>query len=279
MTRAPVRLEPRFVDGPSGRLFMQVVVPAESPAIAAVLILPPIGEEMNKSRRMLSLQAQNLANKGVVAILPDLYGLGDSEGSVADASLEIWRADLEHICAWIVSAHKPQRLHLLALRSGALFLSMVDPMRFSVKSWILWSPEKTGARTVKNLYRQALITARSHSDSNISIAELREQTLRDGFIEVAGYQWPSALINELEHTDLPESLPPGVHAEWMDVRAALDSNIAPDIPPVVRRWDESCRQVRYQVVDGPPFWQTAEISTVPELIALTTANVVDARYG
>ncbi len=279
MTRAPVRFEPGFVDGPSGRLFTQVVVPAEAPASAAVLMLPPIGEEMNKARRMLSLQAQNLAHRGVVAILPDLYGLGDSEGTVADASLEIWRADLEHICGWIFTAYKPQRLHLLALRSGALFLTMVDPMRFSVRSWILWSPEKTGARMVKNMYRQALIAARSHNDSNISTAELRDQTLRDGYIEVAGYHWPSELIDELEHTDLPESLPPGVDAEWIDVRAAPDSNIAPSIPPIVKRWDESCRQIRYQVVNGPPFWQTAEISTVPELIALTTANILDARYG
>ena len=88
------RLCPLFIDGTAGRLFAIYLAPApEAPRRGAVLYLPPFAEEMNRSRRMVLLQARRMVELGYQVLIVDLYGTGDSEGDFADARWAIWRAD------------------------------------------------------------------------------------------------------------------------------------------------------------------------------------------
>src|SRR6185436_14934074 len=59
-----------------------------------------IAEEMNKCRRMIAEAANALAALGVAALVPDLFGTGDSEGEFRDADWETWKADLDTAVAW-----------------------------------------------------------------------------------------------------------------------------------------------------------------------------------
>jgi hypothetical protein len=54
-------LEPGFIDGAQGRLFVLLRAPARA-AAPAVLVAPPFGDEMNKSRRMVTDLAQVLGD-------------------------------------------------------------------------------------------------------------------------------------------------------------------------------------------------------------------------
>ena len=47
---------------------------------AGVLIVAPMGEEMNKCRRMMALAARALQAAGLGALYIDCYGTGDSAG-------------------------------------------------------------------------------------------------------------------------------------------------------------------------------------------------------
>jgi len=80
------RFEPFFLDGPAGRIF--AILRAASDARHAVLIIPPFGEEMNKSRRQFTEVAQRLVGNGFAVLVVDLYGTGDSEGEFSEASWE-----------------------------------------------------------------------------------------------------------------------------------------------------------------------------------------------
>jgi exosortase A-associated hydrolase 2 len=238
-------------------------------------MLPPIGEEMNKSRRMFSLQAQHLAKHGVISVIPDLYGLGDSEGATLESTFDVWQVDLVRIIDWISSAYEPRCLQLLALRSGALLTDFVFREQLKVARLLLWSPSVKGARTVKELYRQALIFERNRGNEDVTVQGLKDRTSECGLIEIAGYEWSADLLRQLQSAALPESVPDETNVVWFDVRAGFDSDSPPPEPPLAARWRNAGTSVNHQYVSGPPFWQTSEISTITALTEATTAAVLE----
>jgi len=80
-----VTLEPRFLDGLRGRLFVVRRAPAADDRGIDVVIAPPFAEEMNRSRRMMVLLAIALAERGFGCLAVDPFGTGDSDGDFADA--------------------------------------------------------------------------------------------------------------------------------------------------------------------------------------------------
>jgi len=53
---------------------------------STVLIAPPFGEEMNKTRKMLTEVAGALQVRGVATLVVDLHGAGDSAGASRSGS-------------------------------------------------------------------------------------------------------------------------------------------------------------------------------------------------
>ena len=85
-------MNPFFLVGGQGTLFAIYYPPAAGvPRRDGVLYVPPFAEEMNKSRRLVALQARRLAAAGFGVLVPDLYGTGDSAGDFAEARWSIWR--------------------------------------------------------------------------------------------------------------------------------------------------------------------------------------------
>ena len=68
----------------------------------------PFAEEMNKSRRMVALQASALADAGYAVLQLDLDGCGDDSSGFADASWEGWCSDVVRACRWMGS-NSPDR--------------------------------------------------------------------------------------------------------------------------------------------------------------------------
>lgn len=73
---------------------------AEAPPI---LFVPPLFEEMNRSRALLAAVMRGLAGRGHGCWLIDLPGTGESEDALETATLETWRdairAGSEHVAA------------------------------------------------------------------------------------------------------------------------------------------------------------------------------------
>jgi alpha-beta hydrolase superfamily lysophospholipase len=87
-------------------------------AAPAILIVPPLFEEMNRTRALIAATMRRLAGEGFGCWLPDLGGTGESERDLADMTWDEWRHDVTSACAYVTEkAGKPL---VVSLRGGAL---------------------------------------------------------------------------------------------------------------------------------------------------------------
>lgn len=89
--------------------------PEDGPAI---LFVPPLFEEMNRTRALLAGTMRLLAAQGFGCWLPDLIGTGESERALDEVAWSDWRHDVTAASAHVVEkAGKPL---VASLRGGAL---------------------------------------------------------------------------------------------------------------------------------------------------------------
>ncbi|MGQ0660280.1 hypothetical protein [Sphingosinicella sp.] len=101
--------------GKAGPEWMMRIGAAEVPAI---LFVPPLFEEMNRTRALIADVMQRLAALGHGCWLPDLSGTGESLRALGDVHWSDWRHDVTAASAY-VSERAGQPL-IASLRGGTL---------------------------------------------------------------------------------------------------------------------------------------------------------------
>ena len=84
----------------------------------AILFVPPLFEEMNRTRALLAAVMRRLAAQGFGCWLPDLSGTGESERDLGEVAWDEWRHDVTSASAYITE--KARRPLIASLRGGAL---------------------------------------------------------------------------------------------------------------------------------------------------------------
>jgi pimeloyl-ACP methyl ester carboxylesterase len=110
----------------------------------ALLFLPPLFEEMNRTRALLATTMRSLAGRGFACWLPDLPGTGESERPLGEVSWQDWidAATAAFAAAGAVAA--------VALRGGALL---------DVAAAVRWRfAPAPGASLARDLSRAGLMT-------------------------------------------------------------------------------------------------------------------------
>jgi len=260
--------DPYVLAGTAGSLFALHFAATRRPQ-RAVLILPPFAEELNKSRRMLSLAARALQSAGIEVLLIDLFGTGDSGGDFGDATLAVWRDDLRRGAAWL-AARGVARLDVLAVRGGALLLEdLAPPPGVDHGRVVLWQPVTSGRLLIAQFLRLRVAEGMSSSDRAGS-PDARALLQSASRVEVAGYTVSNDLVHRLEGITDPLTSAGAWEAwDWLEV-----SGPGVDKPGVAaQRTIAAMRargmRVRESIVEGEPFWATPEIAVVPALIDAT----------
>jgi exosortase A-associated hydrolase 2 len=260
--------DPYVLAGTAGSLFA-LHFAATRRSQRAVLILPPFAEELNKSRRMLSLAARALQSAGIEVLLIDLFGTGDSGGDFGDATLAVWRDDLRRGAAWL-AARGVARLDVLAVRGGALLLEdLAPPPGVDHGRVVLWQPVTSGRLLIAQFLRLRVAEGMSSSDRAGS-PDARALLQSASRVEVAGYTVSNDLVHRLEGITDPLTSAGAWEAwDWLEV-----SGPGVDKPGVAaQRTIAAMRargmRVRESIVEGEPFWATPEIAVVPALIDAT----------
>jgi pimeloyl-ACP methyl ester carboxylesterase len=110
----------------------------------ALLFLPPLFEELNRTRALLAATMRRLAARGFACWLPDLPGTGESERALEDMSWQAW------LDAASAAFEASGAVASVAVRGGAL-LDGMSPVRWR------FAPA-TGASLARDLARAGLMT-------------------------------------------------------------------------------------------------------------------------
>ncbi len=84
----------------------------------AILFVPPLFEEMNRTRALLAAVMRRLAAQGFGCWLPDLSGTGESERDLAGVAWDDWRHDVTAAAAHVTE--KAGKVLVASLRGGVL---------------------------------------------------------------------------------------------------------------------------------------------------------------
>lgn len=278
-------MQPFFLDrsaGASGRLFAVLHWPA-GPVCGLVVHAHAFGEEMNKSRRMVALQARALAAAGHAVLVPDLSGCGDSEGDFSQATWDGWVEDLAFACRWLrqradaaATASGPSASLDLAApplavwghRAGALLATQVAARLGDVAHLLLWQPTPAGKAVLQQFLRLATVGDLLGGQAATGTAALRQRLLGGEAVEVVGYELNPALGIGLDAARLEHAA--GVcRLTWLECSPRDGATLAPAAAATLGAWRGAGCDVQALAVQGPAFWQTTEIEDAPALIKAT----------
>jgi exosortase A-associated hydrolase 2 len=262
-----------FLDGEQGRIFClrnrdQQVAPR-----SAALLLPPFGDEMNKSRHVLTQLVNVLGCTGHDVIMPDLYGTGDSEGDFGDASISAWHQDIENVMG-LFSSEVP--LHVIGLRFGALLATDIASDKPRIVALTLIHPIIDGAQQLTQLLRLRTAGNLSASRDKETLQGLRQRLVEGESLEIAGYSISSRLATQLADLRLRDYRPAeDIRVNWLEIAAGQGQALAPAGGKLYQRWEAEGARVTARVLSCPQFWATQEIAQCPELVSMVSGLVRD----
>lgn len=267
-------LTPFFLDTGAGQRFC-IHHPAHGGAAkASVLYLHPFAEEMNKSRRMAALQARALARSGCSVLQVDFGGCGDSCGDFGNASWQGWIDDAIAGARWLQQRDDRVPFWLWGLRAGCLIATATAARLGEPCNLLLWQPTLKGKTALQQFLRVGMAGGLAAGSTKDTGKTLREKLARELTVEIAGYRLNASLARDLDAATL-QAPPQAQRIEWLEVSSAPQPMLLPASAQIIADWTEAGHSVHSQIVCGPPFWQTSEISEAPALIDHTLASLLD----
>lgn len=210
-----------------------------NPARATILIVPPLFEEANRTRRTLVLAMHALAAQGFAAVLPDLPGQNESLVPLESVDLDQWRTALADCAAAL-----PTPVLVASVRGGCLIDDWVNATAF----WRL--VPVSGASLLRTLLR-ARVTSDRESGMESSIDSLKKSAI-DAPLLLAGNPLSPAMVTQLGEADAAAvaplrsvSLNSGKdHISgtplWLRAEPGEDQAMADAIAADIIEWSQSC---------------------------------------
>jgi len=262
---------PRFLGGDGQRIFTLLRHPRRAGASCALLVAP-FGEEMNKSRKMLTDVGIELAKRGIGSVLVDPYGTGDSDGDFSQADWPRWQADLQQAVAWCAEEGlKVDRL--LGVRLGcALGAQVARDAIPGLAQTVFWQPVLDGSRFMDQFLRLRVAASMMEQDRKESTADLRAKFARGETVDVAGYGIGPQLAAQIDRVRLAEHVGPHLgQIHWIEVVRSAETPPPAPATKVVDAAHAAGLNVTMYPIAGEPFWSAVEIVRIPALIERTVA--------
>lgn len=212
------------------------IAPAGPPR-ANVLIVPPLFEEANRTRRTLVLAMRALAAKGYAALLPDLPGQNESLAPLESADLSQWQAALADVAAGIDGP-----VVIASIRGGAL----IDHQAEAAAWWRL--APVAGASLLRTLLR-ARVAADRETGRDSSVESLQEASKSEALL-LAGNRLSPAMLAELGRAEAQPVAPlrsvalgtGGIAGTplWLRAEPGEDAAMAAAIAADIIAWSREC---------------------------------------
>lgn len=164
------------------------------PDAPAILIVPPLFEEMNRTRALIAAIMRGLARRGHCGWLLDLGGTGESERDLGEMGWDDWRHDVTLAAAHV--AEKSSQPLIASLRGGGLVDDGAE-----ARGWWRFAPVD-GSALARDLVRSGLA----------------------GGVEYAGYA-PSAALKAALEAAKPAAVAPVRTVRLATDRGAADATL------------------------------------------------------
>lgn len=152
-------------------------------AARTIIIIPPLFDEMNRTRRMLVETMRALADLGIRSLLPDLPGCNESLADISKQCISDWRRAVNDATTQL----KPT--HIASVRGGTLIDDVADiPI-------LRLAPVK-GASLLKTMLRSRLV-AEKEAGITATIDSLMASA-QSGFLELSGYNLSLEMVQSLQ---------------------------------------------------------------------------------
>jgi len=258
--------QPFFLTESSANLFA-IYYPVGCQTNRAILLVPPFGDEMNKSRRMINLQAHRFSQMGYAVLIVDLFGTGDSSGEFGVATWGIWRDNLLHAWQWLQGEKNITSIHLWGIRLGALLaLDTANTFKLPAAAFLFWQPVTSGERFVTQLLRLR-IAEQFGQKTQETVKSLRERSRVGEDLEIAGYLINPILLQSMANLNMESIVPHSSQkVAWLECSPGDSADILPGSQKLLDHWSEQGINALSVSVSGASFWNSVEIEDVPDLI-------------
>ncbi|MBR2174333.1 hypothetical protein [Sphingopyxis sp.] len=210
--------------------------PAGTPR-ATVLIVPPLFEEANRTRRTLVLAMRALAAEGFAAMLPDLPGQNESLVPLEQIDLARWQDALAEVAAGIDGPTL-----VASVRGGVL----ID---HQVKAAAWWRLAPVGGVSLLRTLMRARVSADREAGLTSSLESLQEEAKAQPLL-VAGNRLSPEMVAQLG-TSEAQAVEPlrnvGLGADgiagtplWLRAEPGEDAAMAKAIAADISAWSTTC---------------------------------------
>jgi len=257
-------------NGPVGEKFLSVYYQPHSTPKAHIVYIPPLGEEMNRCRALVATQARQFADAGYSCTVIDLFGTGDSEGELHQASLKQWYDNIELIIRSLLQ-QQDKPVHLWGLRLGgllALDFCAHSPVR--VENIVLWQPVSSSKRFVTQLLRQRVASLVSRGLVAETTKEMRLRLKAGENIEISGYIFGEKLLADIEAISFADigTLCSG-NIEWFEHSSEAGQELGASAKKMTESLVAQGNKVEILEFFDPPLWQLHKRDHAPQLIERT----------
>jgi hypothetical protein len=206
---------------------------------ATILIVPPLFEEANRTRRTLVLAMRALADRDFAALLPDLPGQNESLVATEDADLALWQAALADVAAAIDGP-----IVVASLRGGAL----IDH-RVNAAAW--WRLVPAGGASLLRTLMRARVAADREAGLTTSLEGLQSDAQTAPLL-LAGNLLSPEMIAQLASAEAQPVTPlrtatlgSGADAIagtplWLRAEPGEDAAMAAAIAADIAAWSQTC---------------------------------------
>ena len=204
---------------------------------ATVLIVPPLFEEANRTRRTLVLAMRALAARGFAAAMPDLPGQNESLVALESVDLDMWQNALAEVAATIDGP-----VLVASVRGGAL----IDH-RVKAAGW--WRLAPAGGASLLRTLLRARVSADREAGVTSSLESLSETAKREPLL-LAGNRLSPAMIAQLGSAEAQPVEPlrnvalgaDGIAGTplWLRAEPGEDAAMAETIADDIADWGAAC---------------------------------------
>lgn len=212
------------------------IAPAGTPR-ATILIVPPLFEEANRTRRTLVLAMRALAAGGFAALLPDLPGQNDSLVPTEKVDLVRWQDALAGVAAGVDGP-----VIVASVRGGAL----IDDQ---AKAAAWWRMAPVGGASLLRTLMRARVSADREAGVTSSLESLQEQAKAAPLL-LAGNLLSPAMVAQLGASEAKPVEPlrtAGLGADgiagtplWLRAEPGEDAVMADAIAADISAWSTTC---------------------------------------